>query len=200
MNRRALAITFSAIIIVVVVALAYWLLAVNPRQSNTSPSVSPSVTPSASPSTTASPATLSPSPAYKVTVFFSKHPDSDEDPGKVFPVPRTADSNAVGTYALSELLKGPAPAESNIGYFSTTQLRSDSSNCGGKDFTLVIKDKTATLKFCKAFDHRGSVSDGQAESEIKATLMQFPTVKKVIVLNKNGGCEFNLSGLNLCKQ
>ncbi len=137
---------------------------------------------------------------YPVKVYFSKHPESDDNPSRTFAVARVAPDLGVGNYAIADLLKGPTQDEAAQRYFSYTKLRSDVSNCNGADFTLSISAGVATLQFCKTFDHIGSVSDGQAESEIKATLKQFSSVEKVIILNKNGDCEFNLSGLNLCKQ
>lgn len=138
---------------------------------------------------------------YDVLVYFSKRPDSDNDPSKVFPVKRVSPDLGVGSFAIAELLKGPNETESTNGYFSTANLRSGStSNCSGKDFILTVNGDTATLKFCRQFDHRGVVADGQAESEIKATLKQFNSIQKIIILNYQGNCEFNLSGQNLCLQ
>ena len=140
--------------------------------------------------------------SHTALIYFSLHPQSDDDPGKTFSVPRTSPGNNLATFALGELLKGPSVGEQADGYFSTARIRSpaESSTCGGQDFSLTIKDTVATLTFCRTFDHVGEISDGQAESEIKATLLQFPTIKKVIILNSKGDCEFNLSGQNLCKQ
>lgn len=140
------------------------------------------------------------STTYPVSVYFSKHPDSDDDPGKTFAVGRTSPDLGVARFSVVELLKGPSASERSQGYFSYVRLRDDVSNCGGSDFTLTLANSVATLQFCKTFDHIGSVSDGQAESSIKATLLQFPTITKAIILNKAGDCEFNLSGMNLCKQ
>lgn len=137
---------------------------------------------------------------YAVKVYFSKHPESDDDPSKVFPVDRTSPDSGVGKYAITQLLSGPTATEQHAGYFAMAKLRNDTNTCSS-DFALTISSAgVATLQFCKTFDHIGSVSDGQAESELKATLMQFSTIKKVIILNKTGDCEFNLSGLNLCLQ
>ena len=134
-----------------------------------------------------------------IQVHFSKHPESDDDPAFTAAVARTATTVAVGSFAMSELLKGPTDAETSQGYFRTAHLRDEESNCG-KDFQLTIKQGVATLRFCKTFDHVGEISDGQAESEITASLREFPSITKVIILNKTGDCEFNLSGQNLCKQ
>lgn len=137
---------------------------------------------------------------YPVSVYFSKHPQSDDDPGATFPVKRSSPNAGVGKFAIAELLKQPDAAEQSQGYFTTVKLRSDTSTCGGADFTLAISDGVATLQFCKPFDHLGVVADGQADSELKATLKQFPTIKKVVILNSESNCEFDSSGENLCKQ
>jgi hypothetical protein len=137
---------------------------------------------------------------YPVSVYFSKHPDSDDDPGKTFAVKRTSPDIGVAKYAIAEILKGPNANEISEGYFTTVALRDATSVCSGQDFTVVIKDGTATLKFCRPFDHRGVVADGQADSELKATLKQFSSVNKVVILNWQDNCEFDLSGQNLCKQ
>lgn len=137
---------------------------------------------------------------YQVKVYFSKHPDSDDDPSKTFPVTRTSPDIGVAKFAISELLKGPSLQEQSQNYFTNVKLRSEASNCNDADFTIKIIDSVANLQFCKTFDHIGSVSDGQAESNIRDTLLQFNSVQKVVILNKKGECEFDLSGLNLCKQ
>lgn len=137
---------------------------------------------------------------YPVSVYFSKHPESDNDPSKTFTVQRASPDLSVAKFSITELLKGPTPDEQSKGYFTYVRLRDDTSNCGGADFIVSIENGVATLQFCKTFDHIGSVSDGQAESNIKDTLKQFPTVQKIVILNKSGKCEFDLSGLNLCLQ
>lgn len=137
-------------------------------------------------------------PTPRVMIYFSKHPESDDDPGQTFPVSRTAPDLSVATFAVSELLKGPTMSETDRGYFSNVELRAGNSSCGGKDFQISFQDKVAKLQFCKPFDHIGSVSDGQAESSIKATLLQFDTVDRVIILNQAGDCEFDMAGDNRC--
>lgn len=141
-----------------------------------------------------------PPQTYPVKVFFSRHPESDDDPGLTFPVQRTSPTSGVATFAISELLKGPTQSEAGRGYFSYVNLRPGESSCAGKDFRLSINDKTARLQFCRPFDHIGSVSDGQAESALKATLLQFDSIDKVIILNSRGDCEFDLAGGNQCLQ
>src|SRR5262245_21171857 len=63
-----------------------------------------------SPPATVPAATATPTPSIPVKTYFSKHPDSDTNPSKVFPVDRTAHSLAVATSATQQLLAGPTPA------------------------------------------------------------------------------------------
>jgi hypothetical protein len=134
---------------------------------------------------------------YVVKVYFSKHPESDNDPARVFAVTRQSPSLGVANFAVTETLKGPTAAEKTAGYFTTVRLRNSTN---AQDFRLSILNGTATLQFMKPFDHLGVVADGQASSELKASLLQFGSVKKVIILNYQGNCEFDLSGMNLCLQ
>lgn len=137
---------------------------------------------------------------YAVDVYFSKHPDSDNDPTKTFPVKRTAPTLAVAAYAISQLIAGPTSDEAALGLYSTVKVRNDASICNNKDFKITIANGTATLQFCRTFDAIGTMSDATAQQTIKATLLQFSTVKKVIILSKTGNCQFDMSGQNLCLQ
>jgi len=137
---------------------------------------------------------------YPIKVYFSKSPESIDDPTKVYGVDRTATTLAVATYAINQLIAGPTADEAKFGYFSDVKVRNDSSICNNNDFKIAVKDTVATLQFCRTFDAIGTMSDARAQEEIKASLLQFPTVKKVVVLSKSGNCQFDLSGLNLCLQ
>ena len=156
------------------------------------------VKPSPSPSGTA---TVSPSPSnnFAVKVYFSKHPQSDNDPSAVFAVARLSPDAGVGKFAVSQLLAGPTAAETQAGYFTPGLALSGASSCGG-DFSVNIAGATATLQFCRATALKGTVSDGQLQSELTATLKQFPNVTKVVILNQNGHCLFDASGQDLCKK
>lgn len=142
--------------------------------------------------------TKPPASSYPVSVYFSRHPDSDNDPSKVFPVKRVSPTAGVGSFAVRQLLAGPTSSEKSNGYFTQVRLRAGTSNCGGPDFTLKVAQGVATLRFCREFDLVGILSDAQAESEMTTTIKQFPTVQKVVILNNRGDCLFNLSGQNLC--
>jgi hypothetical protein len=137
---------------------------------------------------------------YPVNVYFSKHPESDNDPSQTFPVNRTSPNAETGRFVIEQLLAGPTSSEKSVGYFSTVRVRDTPSNCNNKDFTLAIANSTATLRFCRTFDALGTVSDGQAEESITDSLMQFSTVKKVIILTPEGHCQFDMSGEDRCLQ
>jgi hypothetical protein len=59
-----------------------------------------------------------PGRGYPVTVYFSKHPTSDENPTAVFPVWRLSPTRAVATFAIGQLLVGPTRAEARSGYYT----------------------------------------------------------------------------------
>ncbi|MBA2448904.1 MAG: hypothetical protein H0V51_12840 [Chloroflexi bacterium] len=69
----------------------------------------------ARPSTDAAQATQVAKP---IQVFFSRHPDSDDDFTRVFPATRTAPDEGVARAALESLIQGPTPKEQAGGYFS----------------------------------------------------------------------------------
>lgn len=183
-----------ALLIIIAGTLGFWYYA---SHHKTIQPQSPPSTPQNLTNSTNQPQTQQPAKTYPVYIYFSKHPDSDNDPSKTFPVQRVSPDLRVGSFAITQLLKGPTSNESAQGYFITARLRAGAAT---SDFILTISSGAATLQFLKPFDHLGVVADGQADSEIKATLKQFSTVKKVIILNYQGNCEFDLSGMNLCKQ
>ena len=76
---------------------------------------------------------------------------------------------------------------------------------GGPDFTLTLNTKrstaeqgTATLKFCRATLSPGIGADARVLANLRATLLQFATIKKVVVLNVQGNCFDDQTTQNLC--
>lgn len=193
MSKRSFTIT-AIIVAVILLASVVWFFYLKPQTSET-PTPQPTQTNQQEQGTQPSQPTT-----YPVKVYFSKHPESDDDPTKTFAVDRTSPTSGVGKYALEQLIAGPTAKERDAGYFSDVKLLDDSSNCDGADFSLIIKNGVATLEFCRTFDAVGTLSDGRANETIKATFLQFPTVKKVIILGKDGHCQFDLSGEDRCKQ
>ncbi|HEU0026034.1 MAG TPA: hypothetical protein VFQ25_02880 [Ktedonobacterales bacterium] len=139
---------------------------------------------------------------YKVDVYFSRHPDSDNRPAAVFAVHRTSPTLGVATYAISQLLAGPTTTEAGNGYFSPLQgALSGASACGGADFTITLNQNrdysetgTATLRFCRDVKGLGDTPSIMARNEINATLTQFATIKKVIIVYQDGSCFDDLIG------
>lgn len=159
-------------------------------------------------------ATVTPAPAaatstpsgYPVLVYFSRHPDTDNNPAAVFAVHRTAPSLQVATYAIQQLIAGPTPSETAANYFTPLPgSLTGSSNCGGPDFQITLNMKgttpetgTATLRFCRPTQLAGDLTGGIISAEINATLKQFSSIHKVVILNSSGSCFDDLSGQNLC--
>lgn len=148
-----------------------------------------------------------------IRVFFSKYPDSvDTNFAAVYPVDRVSPTVAVGTFAIQLLIAGPTISERSQGLFTELNtILSGPSSCsapipvGGPDFTLTLNKKgsvteqgTATLQFCRATNSPGIGADARVTAEINATLKQFSTIKKVVILTKDGHCFGDGSGLDLC--
>jgi hypothetical protein len=57
---------------------------------------------------------------------------------------------------------------------------------------------TATLSFCRAISSAGIGTDARIQAEINATLKQFSTIKKVVILTVDGNCFGDQSGMNVC--
>lgn len=140
-----------------------------------------------------------------VRVFFSLDDGVDRPFDAVFPFERVVYpvDRRVATAALEALIEGPTDDERARGYFSELQgvLQGD-SNCGERDLALAIDDAgLATVRFCRALRGRGGIgSDAAIHAQVRATLMQFPTVKSVRLIESSGGCLGDLSGYEFCLQ
>jgi hypothetical protein len=118
---------------------------------------------------------------------------------QVFPATRTAPDEGVARAALESLIQGPTPKEQAGGYFSELggMLRGRSS-CGGRDFTVAVADGLTTVRFCRQVSSAGIGQDARVTLAIDATLKQFPTVRRVRLVNTDGHCLFDQSGLDTC--
>jgi hypothetical protein len=153
-------------------------------------------------------ATLAAAPGrgYPVKVYFSKHPVSDENPAAVFPVRRISPTRAVATFAIGQLLVGPTRAEARSGYYTALAgIFHGRSTCGGAAFRIVLNRRgtsveqgTTTLQFCRPTMIGGVGTAARISSEIARTLTQFPSIKRVVILDYRGDCFSDLSGRNLC--
>ena len=153
-------------------------------------------------------ATLATAPGrgYPVKVYFSKHPASDENPTAVFPVRRLSPTRAVATFAIGQLLVGPTRAEARSGYYTALAgIFHGPSTCGGAAFRIALNRRgtsvehgTTTLQFCRPTMIGGVGTAARISSEIARTLTQFPSIKRVVILDYRGDCFSDLSGRNLC--
>ena len=136
-----------------------------------------------------------------VRVFFSKA-GAGEFPWDVFPVARVSPTSAAAQFAADAVIAGPTAAEQRDGYHSAwnREAFSADSDCGDQDYTLAIEDSTATIQFCRRVLLGGVVTDSQMHAQLTATLMQFATVDRVAILNRDGHCMFELSDEDRCLQ
>lgn len=176
--------------------------------SSSTGGASPTATVPATPATSPT-ATLT---GYPVKVYFSKTPDSENSFNAAFPVNRVSPTAQAETYSVQLLIAGPTPEERTEGYYSElNSLFSGPSQCpslgpvGGPDFTLTLNTKgstaeqgTATLKFCRATLSPGIGADARVLANLRATLLQFATIKKVVILNVQGNCFGDQTTQNLC--
>lgn len=115
----------------------------------------------------------------QVKAFLTKAGEATTDYScsKVYPVTRTvAQVPAIGKATLIELLAGPTPSEISSGY--STQLNPFISLN-----SLTIKDGVAYADFNETLDFQigGSCRVGYIRAQITQTLLQFPTIKSVVI-------------------
>src|SRR4029078_2820160 len=81
-----------------------------------------------------------PVPTRRIAVYFSHHPETDEDFTTVQPVDRAAPDQGVARAALEFLIAGPTPAEQASGFFSELgAMLHGASTCDGPDFALTVE-------------------------------------------------------------
>lgn len=199
----------AAAVVVALIATVFAQLATRGGQT-TGPAIHPAPTHAQSQPTAAptSPATTATATSYPVLVYFSKAPDSYNDPTAVFPVHRTSPTLGVATYTIQQLIAGPTASEAADGYFtelSTVLQHTGASSCGGPDFKIMLNMRgatpeagSATLQFCRQTASPGIGADARIKTEIEKTLTQFANISKVVILLQNGHCFGDESGADLC--
>lgn len=111
-----------------------------------------------------------------IKVYFSKQ-GNENDCTAVFPIERNiVKTEAVARAAVEELIKGPTDGEKNSGYFSGI-------NQSSKINKLTIVNGTAMIDFNEALQEGigGSCRVAEIRKQITETLMQFSSVKKVVI-------------------
>lgn len=109
--------------------------------------------------------------------FGNRALDPQTDCNKVFPVEREVPiTEAPARAALDELLAGPTPVEQSAGYAT-------SINSGVTVLGLTIRDGVAIADFDEQLEFQvgGSCRVAAIRAQIAETLMQFSTVKRVVV-------------------
>jgi hypothetical protein len=175
------------------------------EEPTTTATIAPTATTAASP-------TSSGGAGIEVKVFFSKNPDSYNNPNAVFAVKRVSPTAGVATYAVQQLIAGPTAAEKGLGYFTElTSSLTGASNCGGADFQITLNTHidthtgtpssqtgTAVLKFCRTTQLAGDLVGPRIKAEVDATLKQFSTITKTQILSNTGHCFDDSSGQDNC--
>lgn len=144
----------------------------------------------------AQPSPMTFNPAKPVKVFLPRNPGQHTNLGYVEPVWRRTTNPALAQFAIAQVIAGPTPQERRLGFMAPIKL-SGTSNCG-QDFTLSVNSGTARLKFCRQIVSAGIGDDARATSALNATLKQFPTIRSVVILDRNGNCLGDMSGQNRC--
>ncbi|MFZ3054513.1 MAG: GerMN domain-containing protein [Minisyncoccales bacterium] len=112
----------------------------------------------------------------KVNIYLGKQ-SQDDSCTRVFAIEREIPkTEGIAKAAIEELIKGPTDEESQAGYFTGI-------NSGAKVNKLTIIDGTAKIDFNEALEQGvgGSCLVAEIRQQIVQTLMQFETVKKVII-------------------
>jgi hypothetical protein len=143
----------------------------SPTATETTPGAEPAPT-----GTETTPTEVAPLEPVSFEVWFAK-PDLDPrlsgggDP-KLFPVPRSAQTLAVGRAALEELIAGPTP---NDGSHVSSAVPAQTRLLG-----LNIEDGLATVDLSSEFESGGGTLSMQMRlAQVVFTLTQFPTVDRV---------------------
>lgn len=149
---------------------------------------------------------------YPVKVYFSKFDTSLTNPALVYAVNRASPTVGLATYSLQLLIAGPTAGERGVGYFSElNSILTGPSSCsaphptGGPDFKVTLNKKgttaetgTATVQLCRATASPGVGADARVLAEVTATLKQFSTVTKVVLLTQTGHCFADGSNADAC--
>jgi hypothetical protein len=109
-------------------------------------------------------------------------------------------------YVIEKVIEGPTQADKDTLYWYTPIVLTGDSNCGGNNFVLT-KDTSAnsiTVQFCKNLTLGGVGDSARVNTVIKAGItenkfLSADSPSKIIVLDRNGNCVGDESGLNRCK-
>lgn len=122
-----------------------------------------------------------------VNIYFSKDPESFDDPEFTGFVRRTYEDNQnLVIFVINELIKGPSLSEQNEDdLFSELEL-SGESNCDGNNYEYSISSSQLELKFCKEIISSGVLMDARIKSFVEKTLLELNLFDEVVLLDRNG--------------
>jgi hypothetical protein len=211
-TRRLISGLLALAAVVLIASLIAALLVSRMHSPSNAPAATgkPGSTAQTAQSVTVASTTGSAASATTIMVYFSKFLETSVD--AVYPLQRFAPAGQAEAFSIQLLIAGPTAQEHSQGYFSElNSILSGPSSCsdpyptGGPDFILTLNMKgttqeqgTATLQFCRQTSSPGEDTDGRVKAEITATLAQFPTIKKVVILTQSGHCFADLSGSDFC--
>jgi len=159
------------------------------------------------PTTTTTPATGTDSDTGATMVHFSKTPESDSDFSYTVAAARDVSQLEPVETSIAFIIAGPTATEAALGYVNPIIL-TGASNCGGSDFTTSTTLNATThlsdtqIRFCRTLP-TGIGPTAKIKSVITNTLegLADPTtyhVGTIAILDKNGNCYGDESGMNIC--
>jgi len=119
---------------------------------------------------------------YNVDVYFTNlEKEAAEKDGKihVYPLKRGTNDDAVATFCLNEILKGPTEDEKSQGYYS--ELVFEDGKVDAESFKIKIVNKIAYVDFAKPLKFYSDKSRDRVKLQIEQTLLQFHTIKSVVI-------------------
>ena len=128
-----------------------------------------------------------------INIYFSKDPESFDDPLTLYPVIRELNGNDPISFAVSQLIAGPTNEDKENGLFSELVL-SGESNCQGMNFEYTVNSKVVTLQFCRKLELSGEMQGARIKEMIHRTLTEINNIEDVIILGQNGSDIFDLKG------
>ncbi|QQR93799.1 hypothetical protein IPJ91_01420 [bacterium] len=148
-------------------------------------------------------------PEGKVRVYFTKNGSIFDyvlrDSSSTDPLDKVVD-------AMSAKFRGPTTEEKSMGFQKDITMNGEGKcydtagnllqDLNGNPYiwTLSQKDWKVYVKMCKDVVLGGSVSDSVLQESIKKTVTDNYSGVTVVILNKDGNCLFDASGLNQCGQ
>lgn len=186
-------------LVLVIIALLVSLYAVstnfmNKSNGNTSSSLTSSNTSTSSVSVSKEPM------LEEVSIFlFNIQKMMNDEPNYFDIVKRTTSRSDKVVFALEEIIKGPSNSEMQRNLkptFGANTLGefSDTSDCGGSDFTLTTKGSVITVRFCRRVLLSGDMSGFVISSQINRTIKQIFPSSSVRLVDKNGSCFNDMKG------